>query len=360
MEPDAIKIKVIGIGNAGLNICESLIERQNTNIEIYAADTDKNKLNKTKITNKIILGTSLNGSGTGGDPKLGAQAAEESSEQIAQIIDDCNMLIIVSGFGGGTGTGASETIAKLARNKNILTLAIITLPMADIVGKRKLELANNYLEKLTQCVNSYMVIDNNRMLQQNAELPMYQAVKMANVAVETTIDVIDDIISNVSDLNIDFSDIKSALINGGKIVVASGKSQNGDKVTNAFEAARDSSSFIDKPTSFATLLTNCTVDTKISYADILELRKKIIEEYQLPEDIDGKFGIDYKEHEDSRDDYLKFSYILTQGNHNSSTSYIINNNMDLSQIIDDEITNAFNSYDSSDSINKNIDKLPEF
>lgn len=122
MEPDKIKIKVIGIGNACLNICESLIDRQNANIEIYKIDMHKNKLNKTKITNKIILGTSLNGSGTrGGDPKLGAQAAEESSrKQISQIIDDCNMLIIVSGFGGGTGIKkVSETIAKLARNKNI-------------------------------------------------------------------------------------------------------------------------------------------------------------------------------------------------------------------------------------------------
>lgn len=311
-ETKKMLIKVIGVGGAGGNITNTLVDERLDNVELYVANTDYQDLEKSKVPNKIALGNITQGLGTGGDPLIGARCAKENEKEIKAAIQGADLLVIVAGLGGGTGTGAAPVIAQYAKEANILTLAIVTTPMKEFEGGRIGALAQKGLSEIRDIVNSYMVISNDKLMEQSADVPFTQAWKSADAAVIDTISIISHIVNTTSHMNIDFNDIKSVLVKGGQITFATGKSQGENRIQKALENALTSKNFIEKPQNYGRLIIHYQIDKTTSYQDLLSLKKEILKRFQIGDTIDTQIGISTIDVTDSRDEYFKFSIILTE------------------------------------------------
>ena len=155
-----VRIAVIGIGGAGNNAVNRMIDDEINNVEFYVANTDKQSLSLSKCEKRIILGEqSTGGLGAGGDPAAGKKAAEESIEEINKMIENKDMVFIAAGMGGGTGTGGAPIVAKAAKDKGILTVAIVTRPFS-FEGKEKMSIAIEGINELKKVVDSIIIVSN--------------------------------------------------------------------------------------------------------------------------------------------------------------------------------------------------------
>ena len=175
------KISVIGIGGAGGNAINTMINANINNIDFIAANTDGQALSRSLTTRQIQLGKNTTlGLGAGSDSETGRKAAEESIEEIISELGDVNMLFITTGMGGGTGSGAAPVIAKTAREKGILTVAVVTKPF-DFEGKKRMEVAENGLALLKENVDTLIVIPNQNLFKiANEKTTFDEAFKMAD------------------------------------------------------------------------------------------------------------------------------------------------------------------------------------
>jgi len=230
-------IKIIGVGGAGSNMVDWLYKMEIKGAELIAANTDYSHLKMVKAHKKILLGKDITrGLGAGGVPEVGIEAARSSQSDLKKILEGADMLWILVGLGGGTGTGASPVIAKIAKEIGIpLVVAVATLPFTS-EGVVRREKAEYGLLELRKYADNVVLIDNNKILQYAGNLPVQQAFGFANNIIGQMIKGIVETIATPSYINLDFADVRSVLsVGGGASIVGIGVS---DSEKRAQEAAK--------------------------------------------------------------------------------------------------------------------------
>lgn len=235
-EPVA-KIVVIGIGGAGNNAVNRMIDENVNGVTFYVANTDKQALALSKTPNRIILGQdTTNGLGAGGDPKVGKKAAEESLPEIKEIIKDSNMVFIAAGMGGGTGTGAAPVIAKAAKDMGILTVAIVTRPFS-FEGNAKTKIAIEGINELSNAVDSIIVVSNDRLIMYEGNNTVNNAFAIADSVLARSVKTVTDIIITPYLMNLDFSDVDKVLRDSKVALIGYGEGSGENKSVQAAESA---------------------------------------------------------------------------------------------------------------------------
>ena len=234
-------IKVIGVGGGGSNAVNYMYENGIDGVDFAVCNTDLQALEASPITTKIQIGAEITeGLGAGANPEVGRQAAEESIERIEELLDsNTKMLFITAGMGGGTGTGAAPVIARAAREKEILTVGVVTVPFWTEGGHRK-KYAEKGLEDLRTNVDTLLVINNDRLIEVYGDLTLSQAFAKANEVLNTATKGIAEVISQTLMVNIDLNDAKRVLKDSGSAVMGQAYASGENRAIDAIEAALDS------------------------------------------------------------------------------------------------------------------------
>ena len=232
------KISVIGVGGAGCNAVNTMINSKVNNINFLVANTDGQALSRSMAKTQIQLGKDLTkGLGAGSDYTIGEQAALETIDEIMLELEDVNMLFIATGMGGGTGTGAAPIIAQKAKEKGILTIAVVTKPF-DFEGKKRMETALIGLEKLENSVDTLIVIPNQNLFRiANDKTTFSEAFQLADDILYQGIIGITDLITAPGMINLDFSDIKTVMKNKGQAMMGTGEHSGENRAKIAAEMA---------------------------------------------------------------------------------------------------------------------------
>jgi cell division protein FtsZ len=235
------QIKVMGVGGGGSNAVNYMFEHGIKGVDFVICNTDLQALEASVIPTKIQLGKNLTeGLGAGSDPDVGMKAAQESSDRISELLDaNTKMLFITAGMGGGTGTGAAPVIAEIAREKGILTIAVVTHPFANEGGYRK-QYAKDGLEELKKYVDTLLIINNDKLIEIYGDLTFTQAFGKANEVLNTATKGIAEVISQHMVVNIDLNDARKVLENSGTALmgqaIASGENRAIEAVTEALDS----------------------------------------------------------------------------------------------------------------------------
>ena len=227
------KIKVIGVGGAGCNAVNRMIESGVKGVEFIVANTDMQVINNSKAETKIKLGS--DGLGAGGEPEVGREAAAQSKKEIEEVLTGADMVFVTAGMGGGTGTGAAPVIAEISQSLGALTVAIVTKPFS-FEGRRRMENAVKGLEELKKHVDTLIVIPNDRLREIiDKTTPMLEAFKEVDNVLRRGVQSISDLIAVVGLVNLDFADVKAVMQNSGKAIIGIGIGMGEDR---AIEAAK--------------------------------------------------------------------------------------------------------------------------
>lgn len=234
-------IKVIGVGGGGNNALMHMYEKGIHGVDFIICNTDAQTLFNNPVSNKVQLGVSITeGLGAGADPEVGEKAAIESIDDIkATLGQNTKMVFITAGMGGGTGTGAAPIIAKIAKEMGILTVGIVTVPFS-FEGRRRLEQAENGLEKLRNNVDSLIVINNDKLRQQFGNLGFKQGFSKADEVLTNAAKGMAEVITAPFTINIDFRDAKSVLQNSGTALMSTGTATGEKRAEEAVRKALDS------------------------------------------------------------------------------------------------------------------------
>ena len=231
------KIKVFGIGGAGCNAVNRMVEDGVQGVEFYVANTDIQDLNKSPVENKIILGReTTRGLGAGANPEIGRKAAMENEEEIREAMKGADMVFITAGMGGGTGTGASPLFAKIAKEIGALTVGIVTKPFS-FEGPRRNAQAEQGLAQLSEFIDSLIVVSNNQLLQVIGRIPFVEAFKEADNVLRQGVQTITDLIAVPALINLDFADVRSVMEGQGSALIGLGLSQSDHKAQAAAQKA---------------------------------------------------------------------------------------------------------------------------
>jgi cell division protein FtsZ len=237
-ESSGALIKVIGIGGGGHNAVNNMFHTGIEGVHFVACNTDAQVLRLSPLDTKIQLGAQ--GLGAGCDPDRGKQAAEESIDKINEVLDNnTQMVFLTAGMGGGTGTGATPVIAKAAKEKGILTVAIVTMPFSD-EGLDFTRRAREGVLELQRYVDSLLVINNDRLYEFYGELPLKQAFAKADGILTTAVKGIAEIITRPGHINVDFADVRRAMENSNVAVMGSGSASGEGRALRAAEEALSS------------------------------------------------------------------------------------------------------------------------
>ncbi len=235
--PFCTNIKIIGVGGAGGNAINTMIQNGIDGVEFIAANTDIQDLEKSLASYKLQLGKKCTkGLGTGANPDNGKNAAEESIDEIEQLLHNTDMVFIAAGMGGGTGTGAAPVIANKAREMNILTLGIVTLPF-KFEGRVRAENAVNGLIALENSVDTLIVIPNDKINDIYSKLSFVDAFNKCNDILSDAAKAVSDVINRSGYMNVDFADVKNVMTNKGYALMGSGEAEGNDRAINASKAA---------------------------------------------------------------------------------------------------------------------------
>ncbi|WP_067150058.1 cell division protein FtsZ [Pseudotamlana agarivorans] len=234
-------IKVIGVGGGGSNAINHMFQQGIKGVDFYICNTDAQALENSGVPNKIQLGLHLTeGLGAGANPEIGEKSAEESVEEIAEMLDsNTKMVFITAGMGGGTGTGAAPIIAKMAKDRNILTVGIVTMPF-QFEGKMRLEQSQKGIENLRAVVDSLIVINNNKLREVYGNLGFKAGFSKADEVLATAARGIAEVITHHYTQNIDLRDAKTVLSNSGTAIMGSSLASGQNRAQEAIRKALDS------------------------------------------------------------------------------------------------------------------------
>ena len=234
-------IKVIGIGGGGGNAINYMFQQGIMGVDFVICNTDSQALEKSAVPIKIQLGASLTeGLGAGANPDVGRQAAQESLEDVKTLLStQTKMIFITAGMGGGTGTGAAPIIAKMAREMDILTVGIVTMPF-QFEGKIRLEQAQKGLEELKSSVDSLIVINNNKLREVYGNLGFKAGFAKADEVLATAARGIAEVITHHYTQNIDLKDAKTVLSNSGSAIMGSATAEGANRAQESIVKALDS------------------------------------------------------------------------------------------------------------------------
>lgn len=233
-----VKIKVVGVGGGGGNAVNRMIRSGITSAEFVAVNTDKQHLCLSDAPKKIQIGEKLTkGFGAGADPNIGAKAAEESKEELKEMLKGVDLLFITAGMGGGTGTGAAPVIASLSREMGILTVAIVTKPFA-FEGARRMNNALQGIERLREYVDALLIIPNDKLIDILPKgIPIVQAFKEADEVLRKGIQGISDLIAIPSMMNLDFADVRNVMKDTGFAHLGVGEAEGENRAISAVQQA---------------------------------------------------------------------------------------------------------------------------
>ena len=231
-------IKVIGVGGAGNNAVNRMVDSGIEGVEFISINTDKQALMLSKAKTKIQIGEKITrGLGAGANPDIGAQAAEESKTEISEAIRGADMVFVTSGMGGGTGTGAAPIVASIAKEMGILTIAVVTKPFT-FEGKKRLTQAERGIESLKGKVDTLVVIPNDKLLQIiDRKTTMLEAFKMADDVLRQGVQGISDLIKIPGLVNLDFADVKAVMLNTGMAHMGIGRASGENRAEDAAKQA---------------------------------------------------------------------------------------------------------------------------
>ena len=237
-ENSGARLVVIGIGGAGNNAVNRMVEENLSGVEFVGVNTDKQVLQLCKASNILQIGQKLTkGLGCGADPTQGEKAAEESTEDLTNIIKGADMVFVTCGMGGGTGTGGAPVVAKLAKDMGILTVGVVTRPFT-FEGKQRQLNSDAGIEKLKEVVDTLIVIPNDKLLQiVDRRTSMPDALKKADEVLQQAVRGITDLINEPGEINIDFADVQTVMRDKGLAHVGIGTASGDDKCSEAMKIA---------------------------------------------------------------------------------------------------------------------------
>ena len=280
-----VKIKVIGVGGAGNNVINRMIEAKVEGVDFVVINTDKQDLNKSNCKNKVQIGEKLTGGmGAGSKPEIGQKSAEESRAQIAKVLEDTDMVFITAGMGGGTGTGAAPIVAELAHEAGILTVGVVTKPF-KFEGANRMRQAEAGIAELGSKVDSLIIIPNDRL-----KYVTDQKITFAN-AFGIADDVLKQAVTSISELvgfsqnviiNLDFADVSAVMKDAGRAHMGVGVAAGREKAEQAASAAI-ASPLLETAINGATgVLVNVTGSSEMTLDDV-ETAAGIVQEAANPD-----------------------------------------------------------------------------
>lgn len=237
LEARRAEIKVVGAGGAGNNTISRLVQIGITGAETIAVNTDAQDLLYTDADRKVLIGRELTGGlGAGADPKVGAEAAKESKEQIRAALEGADLVFVTCGLGGGTGTGSAPVIADIAKKLGALTVSVVTLPFS-MEGKQRARNAQEGLENLESTVDTLIVIPNDKLLEIVPDVSIITAFKVADEILVNAVKGIAELITKPGLVNLDFADIRAVMGSGGLAMIGLGESDTEQRAVESVEKA---------------------------------------------------------------------------------------------------------------------------
>ena len=232
------RITVVGVGGGGTNAVNNMISMGLDGVEFLVANTDAQSLIHARADRRVQLGPHLTqGLGAGAKPEIGRAAAEEATEELARHIEGMHMIFITAGMGGGTGTGAAPVIARMAQERGILTVGVVTKPF-DFEGPKRRKSAEQGIEELQQCVDTLIIIPNQNLFRLANERTTFQeAFKMADNVLYMGVRGVTDLMINPGIVNLDFADIRTIMAEMGKAMMGTGEADGEDRARRAAESA---------------------------------------------------------------------------------------------------------------------------
>lgn len=283
------RIVVIGVGGAGSNAVNRMIDDDISSVEFFVANTDKQALATSKANNRIVLGEELTqGLGAGGDPKVGKDAAEASSDKLHEIIKGANMVFIAAGMGGGTGTGAAPVIARIAKEEGALTVAIVTRPFS-FEGKKRIANSVEGLNELKDAVDSIIIVSNDKLLMVSGTAPISEAFSESDRVLAQSVKTVTDLILMPAVINLDFADVKSTLKDSGIALIGFGMGSGSNKAQDAAQNAINSPLLEASINGARRAICAVTCGTQVSLYEAQEAVNRIIE--AAGNTLDIKFGV---------------------------------------------------------------------
>jgi cell division protein FtsZ len=301
------QIKVIGVGGGGGNAVNRMINEGLGGVEFIAVNTDNQALMMSKAKTRVRIGDKLTrGLGAGGNPEIGRKAAEESSEELYEVLRGADMVFIACGMGGGTGTGAAPVVAQIAKELGALTIGVVTRPFT-FEGSRRAQYAGAGIENLKNQVDTLIVIPNDRLLQMaDKRATLQQAFSLADDVLRQGIQGISELITVPALINLDFADVRTIMSEGGAALMAVGRAHGDDRARKAAESAI-TSGLLDVTIDGARgILFNITGGNDLTLFEINEAAA-IIKESAHP-DVNLIFGAQI---DDSMGDEVRITVIAT-------------------------------------------------
>ncbi len=231
------RIVVIGVGGAGNNAVNRMIDEEIQNVDFWVANTDKQALSTSKAPNRLVLGEKITrGLGAGGDPAVGKQAAEASADDLKEIVSGADMVFIAAGMGGGTGTGAAPVIASIARECGALTVAIVTRPFG-FEGEKRIAHSVEGLSNLMDAADSIIVVSNDNLLISSGNAPISEAFSQSDAVLAQSVRTVTDLILVPALINLDFADVRNTLKGSGISLIGFGMGRGPKKADQAADNA---------------------------------------------------------------------------------------------------------------------------
>lgn len=287
-EPVA-KIVVIGVGGAGNNAVNRMIDENIQNVEFYVCNTDKQALASSKAPHRIVIGEEITkGLGAGGDPAVGKAAAEASRDTILEIVQDADMVFVAAGMGKGTGTGAAPVIARIAKDAGCLTVAIVTRPFT-FEGPKRIENSVQGLNNLKDAVDSIIIVSNDKLLMSSGNAPINKAFSESDGILSQSVRTVADLILVPAMMNLDFADVKSTLKASGIALIGYGTGTGPNKAAEAAENAINSPLLEASISGAKRAICAVTCGTNVTLYEAQECVNKI--NAQAGGAIDIKFGV---------------------------------------------------------------------
>ena len=270
------RIRVIGVGGGGNNAVDRMIDAGIKSAEFVAMNTDYQALIRSKAELKIQLGAELTkGLGAGADPSIGEKAAQESIDQIKEVLQDNDLVFITAGMGGGTGTGAAPVVASIAREMGILTVAVVTKPL-NLEGKKRMENAEKGIENLRQYVDTLVIIPNEKLLSVVPKgTPIVKAFQVADDVLRQGIQGISDLIVNPALINLDFNDVRTVMSDKGLAHMGIGCGEGENRTLEAVRQAVQSPLLETDIEGATGVIINVTGGLDISLSEVAEASKLV-------------------------------------------------------------------------------------
>ena len=302
------KIKVLGVGGGGGNAINRMIKENLQGVEFIAVNADAQALFFSEAPYQIRIGDKLTkGLGAGGDPEIGAKAAEESKEELQKAVEDADMIFITAGIGGGTGTGASPLIAQLARQSGALTIGVVTKPF-QFEGMHRMRLADKGIDELEQYVDTLIIIPNQNLFRvANEKTTFADAFKMADDVLYSGVRGVTDLMVMPGLINLDFADVRSVMSEMGKAMMGTGEAAGERRALDAAEAAISNPLLDDSSMAGANgVLINISGGSDMTLFEVDEAANRIRSE--VDEDAYIIFGSTFDESLDGR---MRVSVVAT-------------------------------------------------